>query len=68
MPDDRIAPDGKLWVCTACGKTAKNRHGPPNADQGWDESCVLNSHLFNKDELIFNEQGRVVAISEGDKE
>ncbi len=33
---------GQVWVCAACGKTARNRALMSN---GWDESCYLNSVL-----------------------
>lgn len=42
----RFAPDGKIWACRACGKRAKDRQGVEGQnDQGWDESCMLNSSL-----------------------
>lgn len=40
----RIAPDGKVWLCVACGKRVKDRYGE---DRGWDESCMLNSVLVD---------------------
>ena len=55
QPDDPIAPEGKLWVCGACGKTATNRYGE---EGGWDESCMLNSGLHDVDKLVY--QGRRV--------
>ena len=39
-----IAPDGKLWMCMACGKKVKDRYGE---ERGWDESCMLNSVLVD---------------------
>lgn len=33
------APEGQIWVCAACGKSARNR-----ANVG-DESCFLNAVL-----------------------
>lgn len=56
--DDPIAPEGKLWVCHACGKTAKDRYGE---EGGWDESCMLNSGLYDVAKLIFHNSGRLVA-------
>jgi len=34
-----VAPDGQIWVCAACGKTAKDR------TKLGDESCFLNAVL-----------------------
>ncbi len=59
MSDDdnlwTLAPEGKVYVCGACGKTSRNRAGftPRNGDRnsttcaspGWDESCMLNAVL-----------------------
>lgn len=56
---DNIAPEGKLWVCLACGKTAKDQFGE---EGGWDESCTLNSYLYSESELERNADGRVTAI------
>lgn len=47
---DRIAPEGKIWKCMACGKTSKDLYGMEYRDQtskGWDESCMLNSILID---------------------
>jgi hypothetical protein len=30
------------WVCTACGKTSPRFFPNPEADRGFDESCMLN--------------------------
>jgi len=65
---NRIAPKGKVWVCCACGKTSKDRYGlrfPEETTRGWDESCLLNSQLFDKDKLIYSEgEGRVLEVKE----
>jgi hypothetical protein len=48
IPSTRFAPEGKIWVCMVCGKTAKDRYGmegPHSKD--WDESCMLNSVLVD---------------------
>lgn len=42
----RLAPPGTVWVCAACGKTARDRFG--TSDFGWDESCMLNSVLCHE--------------------
>jgi len=60
--NNRFAPEGKLWVCHACGKTAKDRYGGKDAMDMWDESCMLNSELFDESDLERNEWGYVVNI------
>lgn len=50
MDDDvfhlfKEAPVGQVWVCTACGKTSKDRGGNHAISRGWDESCMLNAVL-----------------------
>ena len=40
------APEGTVWVCCACGKTARHRYGDPGTS--WDESCSLNAVLCFK--------------------
>lgn len=49
MSKERIAPAGKIWVCGACGKVAKDRYGIERGIQspGWDESCALNCTLVD---------------------
>jgi hypothetical protein len=58
---ERFAPEGKLWVCCACGKTSKDQYGDPATS--WDESCVLNSRLFEVSRLVYA-NGRVVRVTE----
>lgn len=43
----RLAPEGYIWVCTACGKTAKDKYSTAkdSTPVGWDGACVLNSLL-----------------------
>lgn len=66
------AGDDELWVCLACGKVSNYRYGFCEAGDvifktnGWDESCMLNSSLYKKSDLIFNNE-RVVALKEGAK-
>lgn len=66
-PTDTIAPDGKLWVCFACGKTAKDKFGGALAMEGWDASCMINSGLVDIDKLVFNETENRVVMIKGDK-
>jgi hypothetical protein len=43
---DRVAPEGHMFVCTACGKTSTTRYGiDGERSRGWDESCMLNAVL-----------------------
>lgn len=57
----RHAPEGKLWVCMACGKTVKDIYGEPGS--GWDESCFLNSRLIEESRLSRGPDGRVRKIA-----
>jgi hypothetical protein len=53
MSKDRFAPEGAVWVCGACGKTAKDRYGMEGEQSpGWDESCMLNSTLCHSERHI----------------
>jgi hypothetical protein len=62
----RFAPNGYVWVCMACGKIHTDKYGMEGEGTvGWDESCMLNSSLFRRDQLVFSEDsGRVVEIKE----
>ena len=44
---DYTAPPGKIWICRACGKRARNRRGDGNSL--WDESCAANAVLCDED-------------------
>jgi len=49
MQEERMAPDGSIWVCRRCGKTAEDRYGIEGKHSyGWDESCTLNAVLCPK--------------------
>ena len=52
------APEGTVYVCAACGKRAKNRMNG-GIDQGWDESCFMNSMLCDEASIVLNTEGRV---------
>ena len=59
---ERMAPEGKVWVCGVCGKTAKDRYGMEGEHHpGWDESCAVNSALCDETKLV-KEKGRVVRV------
>lgn len=46
IPEERRAPKGMIWRCSACGKEAEDRYGMIGArSYGWDESCMLNAAL-----------------------
>ncbi len=51
MAEPRVAPEGKVWVCMACGKRSRDRHGPSDINRLWDESCMLNAELIDEDRL-----------------
>lgn len=51
------APEGQIWVCTACGKFNEDRY------KVGDVSCYINSMLFYKKHLKFKD-GRVVEVCE----
>ena len=55
-PHNVLAPEGMIYVCTACGKTSPTKSGWDCNDnfvgqKGWDVSCFLNSSLFTLKEL-----------------
>jgi hypothetical protein len=60
MKEPRIAPEGQIWVCGACGKTSKDRYGDRNSS--WDESCALNAVLCYADKR-FTKQGMLCWIA-----
>lgn len=44
----RLAPEGAVWVCGACGKTHTDRYGiEGKGARGWDASCALNAILVH---------------------
>lgn len=45
---EHVAPEGFIYVCGACGKTARDTYNGP---RGWDESCMLNAVLCYEKEL-----------------
>lgn len=48
---DRFAPEGKLWICMACGKISPHdRFGLDLSEHQWDASCVLRSELITQEE------------------
>lgn len=59
---NRIAPDGHVWVCAACGKQAHDLYGDGAGE--WDESCMMNAILCNANYLRLK-GGRVVEVLDG---
>lgn len=47
--NNEIAPEGKIWICAACGKRSRDLYGSQPIDYGWDESCLLNAVLADED-------------------
>lgn len=59
--NERMAPEGFLWVCLACGKTATDRYGIEGENSPWwDESCMMNSALHPKSHLVYAPDSRCV--------
>lgn len=56
---NRFAPEGEVFVCSACGKRSGDRYGSLAIDHGWDESCMLNAVLCYADKR-FNADGILV--------
>lgn len=42
---EHVAPAGTIYVCRACGKTARDTF---MGNAGWDESCMLNAVLCHE--------------------
>ena len=63
MPNE-VAPEGKVFVCVACGKRSRDRYGEQKIDFWWDESCMLNCTLVDEADLIIR-NGRVVGTISG---
>ena len=61
---NEVAPEGQVWVCTACGKRSQDRYGNQRINRGWDESCMLNSVLCYEDKLVLKEDF-VIQILDG---
>ena len=56
---NRKAPEGHIYICTACGRTSSWRYGfddkgDRTSDGNWDESCTM------KCELVTSEQAQIV--------
>lgn len=60
---NHIAPEGKVYVCTACGKRSRDECGEQALTPGWDESCILNARLYDESQLKLDSSGRVTSIT-----
>jgi hypothetical protein len=49
---NEVAPEGKVWVCMACGKRSPDKYGLQAISYGWDESCMMNARLVEEDRLV----------------
>jgi hypothetical protein len=50
---NKIAPEGQMYVCGACGKRSKSEYGIDDAiDSGWDEACMLNAVLVYENKTL----------------
>ena len=58
MPNE-VAPEGQVYVCTACGKRSKDRYGDQKIDDGWDASCMVCALLSYEKGIELDEHGRV---------
>lgn len=45
---NRLANDGYVFVCRACGKRSRDMYGNKPISWGWDESCALNCVLVRE--------------------
>lgn len=44
--ENRMAPNGFIWVCQMCGKQSLDLYGEKDYHSyGWDASCVINAEL-----------------------
>lgn len=37
---NRLAPEGQVYVCGACGKQSQDKWGYKAISYGWDENCM----------------------------
>ena len=53
-----------VWVCMACGKLSRDRHGERALHKTWDVSCSIHAREFKvKDVLVGGRGGRVVGLT-----
>lgn len=49
MSSNKIAPEGQVYVCSACGKQSQDEYGEQAISFGWDESCTMHAVLCYAD-------------------
>lgn len=54
MSEDGKAPEGTIWICPACGKSARDRYG------AWDVSCAMWAVLCVESSVERDTTGRIV--------
>lgn len=59
---NKLAPEGYVYVCRACGKVANNLYG--DGTRGWDVSCTMNADLFREKDLVIKKD-RVMHVTAG---
>lgn len=59
---NRVAPDGFVYVCMACGKRSRDKYGDQPLSRGWDESCMLNAECIEETLLVMDIHGRVIRV------
>jgi hypothetical protein len=58
-----VAPEGFVYVCTACGKRSFDMYGAKPISYGWDVSCSMYATLYPTDKLVVVD-GAVVEVKE----
>lgn len=54
----RLAPEGMVWRCRACGKRSRDLYGFHAIDRGYDASCMLDAELVeDTDTLVSRGEG-----------
>jgi hypothetical protein len=53
-----VAPEGQVYLCTACGKRSRDKYGEKRISHGWDVSCMMNSVLVYEDSIVY-ENGQI---------
>ena len=61
---NKVAPEGMVYVCAACGKRSKDRYGDQKIDRLWDASCMMHAVLCYENKK--DEQGRWIAAPESE--
>lgn len=54
------APEGYIYVCSACGKTSEDKYGDKAHSYGWDEFCMMHAVLCSSEK----QDGRYMAVPE----